>query len=631
MEVAAVVDARREVQPRSPDAPWPTFPSHIVVRALGKTHLKGVCIARRDEKGEIDHRAPQTVACDLLCMAGTRQPANELLLQAGLRFRREAGRWTPDRQIPGLWAAGAAAGTFDREQQIQEAKLCGAEAAAALGHRVADLEERRRNWRERATEKGVVAQAGIFPQLDVRDRKRFVCLCEDVTEKDLHQAIAEGFDHIETLKRYTTVNMGPCQGKVCGLTASAICAHATGRQMNAVGATTSRPPAVPVQMAVLAAGQRHHPVRRTPMHHWHGAAGAVWMDAGQWKRPESYGDSVAEVRAVRSSVGLIDVSTLGKIEVFGPDAAELLERVYLNTWKDLKIGRVRYGAMCNEDGILIDDGVGARLAPDAFYLTATTGNAEAIVQWLELWKATWKLNATILNQTSAKAAVNLAGPRSREMLQGLADLDVSATAFPYLAVREGRVAGISCRLLRIGFVGELGYEIHCPSAHGQALWDALLEAGKPFGLRPFGVEAQRILRLEKGHLIIGQDTDALSNPLEAGLEWLVRLDKPDFIGRAPLLRLKAMGPRARLIGFEMADNVRVAPEGLQVVDEGQPVGRLTSTRYSPTLARSIGLAWVPVDKAALGSRFFFRWNGADVPAIVAPLPFYDTPGVRLRS
>jgi sarcosine oxidase, subunit alpha len=207
-------------------------------------------------------------------------------------------------------------------------------------------------------------------------------------------------------------------------------------------------------------------------------------------------------------------------------------------------------------------------------------------------KVTWKLNATILSQTSARAAVNLAGPRSREVLHGLTELDVSATAFPYLAVREGRVAGISCRLLRIGFVGELGYEIHCPSAHGQALWDALFEAGKPFGLRPFGVEAQRILRLEKGHLIIGQDTDALSNPLEAGLEWLVRFDKPQFIGRSPLLRLKEMGPRARLIGFEMADSLRVAPEGSQVVDEGQPVGRLTSTRYSPTLACSIGLAWV---------------------------------------
>src|SRR5207249_12300753 len=189
----------------------------------------------------------------------TRQPANELLLQAGLRFRREAGRWTPDRQIPGLWAAGAAAGTFDREQQIQEAKLCGAEAAAALGHRVADLEERRRNWRDRATDTGVVAQAGIFPQLDVRDRKRFVCLCEDVTEKDLHQAIAEGFDHIETLKRYTTVNMGPCQGKVCSHAAVEICARTTSREIAAIGTTTARPPAVPVEMGLLAATS-HHPV-----------------------------------------------------------------------------------------------------------------------------------------------------------------------------------------------------------------------------------------------------------------------------------------------------------------------------------------------------------------------------------
>ncbi|MCI0455365.1 MAG: (2Fe-2S)-binding protein [Gemmataceae bacterium] len=464
---------------------------------------------------------------------------------------------------------------------------------------------------------------------DARDRKRFICLCEDVTEKDLEQAVAEGFDHVETLKRYTTVSMGPCQGKVCGLTASEICARLTGRELNATGTTTSRPPAVPVELGILAADRRHAPVRRTPLHHWHANAGAVWMDAGQWKRPESYGDPAAEVQAVRNSAGLIDVSTLGKIEVIGPDAADLLERIYLNTWKELKSGRTRYGAMCNEDGILFDDGVGARLGPEHFYLTATTGNAEGVFQWLELWRATWRLDVRLINLTAALGAVNLAGPRARDVLARVAALDVSPTAFPYLALREGEVAGVPCRLMRLGFVGELGYEIHCPAAHTEHLWTALLDAGRDLGVRPFGVEAQRVLRLEKGHLIMGVDTDALSTPLDAGLAWLVRFDKPAFLGREPLLRLREMAPRQRLVGFVMPDLPRVPSEGSQVVEDGVPVGRVTSSRYSPTLQRAIGLAWVPARHTG-GSRFLIRWNGMDVPAVVAELPFYDPAGRRLR-
>jgi sarcosine oxidase subunit alpha len=412
---------------------------------------------------------------------------------------------------------------------------------------------------------------------------------------------------------------------------------------------------VPVELSVLAAERRHHPVRRTPLHHWHQAAGARWLDAGQWKRPESYGDPVAEVRAVRTGVGLIDVSTLGKIDVIGPDAAELLERVYLNTWADLAVGRARYGVMCTEEGIVFDDGVGGRLGPDHYYLTATTGNAEAVFQWLELWRTTWRLNLTVLNHTSACAAMNLTGPRARAVLDRLTPLDISTIAFPYLAVRQADVAGVPCRLLRIGFVGELGYEIHCASCHAWHLWEALMEAGAQLGLRPFGVEAQRILRLEKGHLIVGQDTDALSDPFGAGLEKMVRFGKPFFHGREALLRLKAMGPRSRIIGFHLPTENRGSRiedrgsskiklhdprssildprqlEGCQVVEQGRPVGRVTSARQSPTLAKTIGLAWVPSARAVTGERFLIRCDGGDLPALVAPVPFYDPQGQRLKS
>jgi sarcosine oxidase subunit alpha len=611
------------------------------IQARGSRRVKAVRVTPVNDRGEVVPSRLAEYPCDLVCVATDEVPANELLLQGGMRFHYQAGRWQPASRVAGLLAAGAAGGIVDVEAQVADGRQRGREAAALLGYAVPATDGHTYADRARAAGSGTAEaiRRGRDVDGDGRLGKRFVCLCEDVTVKDIDRAVAEGFDGIETLKRYSTVTMGPCQGKMCSQTAVALCARATGREINAVGVTTSRPPAVPVELAVLAAERRHHPVRHTPLHHWHEAAGARWMDAGQWKRPESYGDPAAEVRVVRTSVGLIDVSTLGKIELVGPDAAELLERVYLNAWADLAVGRARYGVMCTEEGIIFDDGVGARLGPEHFYMTATTGNAEAVFQWLEMWRTTWRLNVTVLNQTSALAAVNLAGPRSRDVLGRLTALDLSRSAFPYPALRQADVGGVPCRLLRVGFVGELGYEIHCPSAYGWHLWEALLEAGRAFGVKPFGVEAQRILRLEKGHLIVGQDTDALADALGAGLERMVRFGKPLFHGREPLLRFKDMAPRARLVGFDIPDGTRVkgdqdwarALEGCQVVERRRPVGRVTSARHSPTLEKYIGLAWVPASRAAPGETFEVRCDGTDVPARVAPTPFYDPEGQRLKS
>jgi sarcosine oxidase subunit alpha len=611
IEVAAVVDSRTAADP-------------VIVGARGRSRLKGVVVARLGQGGEPEPASEQTIDCDLLCLASRLVPANELLHQGGMRFTYDGGRWCPSRSVPGLLAAGAAAGTFALDEQIRHGRQCGLEAA---GQRAMGNED-------------AVASMPHSPfPAPPSHPKCFVCICEDVTTKDVGTAIAEGFDHIETLKRYATVGMGPCQGKMCGQTSSEVFCHLTGRQLGVVGTTTSRPPVVPVELGVLAAQGRHHPVRRTPLHHWHEAAGARWLDAGQWKRPESYGDPAEEVRAVRSRVGLIDVSTLGKIEVIGPDAAELLERVYVNEWANLAVGRARYGVMCTEEGIVFDDGVGSRPAAEHFYLTATTGNAEAVFQWLELWRTTWRLNVTVHNQTSAFAAVNVAGPRAREVLGRLTSLDLSATTFPYPAIRQAEVAGVQCRLLRVGFVGEIGYEVHSPSAYGHHLWEALLEAGSDFGLKPFGVEAQRILRLEKGHLIVGQDTDALANPFGAGLGRMVRFSKPLFHGRDALLRFQELPLRSRLVGFQLpqgaaqeGDNGWVrALEGCQVVEDARPVGRVTSARFSPTLDKTIGLAWVPADRSKPGTTFLIHCHNTDIPALVTSIPFYDPHGERLKS
>lgn len=615
IEPASVVDVRH---------------GETVLAAHGNKHLQGIEVAMVDGNKSLVAGSRREIECDLLCMSSSLLPANELLLQAGARFQFHQGRWRQTHEIHGVSTAGAAAGAEHAANHSLEGSLRGAEAAHAIGLTVAALDELRAAWLAVADVGCRQAAHGLLPAGDVRLQKRFICICEDVTEKDLERAVAEGFDEIETLKRYSTVNMGPCQGKVCGQTAIEVCARATGRDPCNIGATTSRPPAAPVELAVLAAAQ-FHPVRRTPMHHWHESHGARWLDAGLWKRPESYGDPAAEVRAIRTAVGVIDVSTLGKIELSGPDAAELLDRIYLNRWSDLKPGIARYGVMCNEDGIVFDDGVGTRLAQDHFYLTATTGNADAVFQWLELWRTTWRLDVAVLHQTSAFGAMNLAGPHARAVLRRLTQLDLGPSAFPYLGYRVAFVAGVSCRLFRIGFVGELGYEIHCPSAYALHVWEALCDAGREFEIRPCGVEAQRILRLEKGHFIVTVDTDALSNPLEAGLGSLVRFDKPRFLGREPLIRLKERKPRSRLVGFEMEEPRLIPDEGCQVVENGRPVGRVTSARYSPTLERSIGLAWVPVHAAQIGNRFLIRWNETDRGAIIQRLPFYDPAGRRVRS
>lgn len=426
--------------------------------------------------------------------------------------------------------------------------------------------------------------------------------------------------------------MGPCQGKVCALAAIEVCARQTGRAIADVGTTTSRPPVAPVALGVLAANH-FAPVKRTPMHACHDALGCTWTDAGEWKRPEVYLKTSieAEYRAVRDRVGVIDVGTLGKIELVGPDAAELLDRVYINNWRNLKIGRTRYGIMCTEEGIIFDDGTCGRLGDQHYFMTTTTGNTEAVFQWLLWWKAVWGLDVEVTNVTGGFAAVNVAGPKARDVVAALTTSDVSAAALPYMALAQIDMAGVPCRVLRVGFVGELGYEIHCPAQFGEHLWNAIIDAGRPHGIVPFAVEAQRSLRLDKQHIIVGQDTDALSNPFDAGLGGMVKLDKPDFVGKAGLTRAaRSPGPQ-KLVGFVIDGTGMIPDEGCQVVEKNRPAGRVTSCRFSYTRGQPVGIAWVPRELAEHGRQFSIRANGSLVTARAHREPFYDPNGNRLRS
>ncbi|MGI9493598.1 MAG: glycine cleavage T C-terminal barrel domain-containing protein, partial [Geminicoccaceae bacterium] len=476
-----------------------------------------------------------------------------------------------------------------------------------------------------------------FPMFAHPKGREFVDVDEDLQIKDIKNAIKDGYDDIQLLKRYSTLGMGPSQGRTSNIAGIRLTASMTGKSPDEIGTTTSRPPFSAEKFAHLA-GRSFEPVRETAMHHRHLEAGAQMMTAGLWMRPAYYGPKdqaerliAAEVDNCRQNVGLIDVSTLGGLDVRGPDAAEFINRVY--TWAYLKqqVGRARYLLMCDEVGVIIDDGVACRFHDQHYYLTATTSGVDAVYRQMLWWNAQWRLDVDITNVTSAYAGINIAGSNSRQTLSTLdTDIDLSAEAFPYMGVRLGQIAGIPVRMLRVGFVGELGYEIHCPSSMGEALWDLLVEAGEPFALKPFGVEAQRVMRLEKGHIIIGQDTDGLTQPYEADMGWAIGKKKTFYVGKRSVEIQEARGVVRKLVGFNLVSEHAPCPKECHlVIRDGEIVGRVTSAVHSPTLKKVIGLAYLASDQAELGQRFKIKIErGRMIEAEVVPLPFYDPDNQR---
>jgi sarcosine oxidase, subunit alpha len=600
---------------------FPVLSGSTIVSAHGRRRVHAVTVGRPGAA------SGQKVRCDLVAIACVHAPSTNLLAQAGARlaFDETQQAFLPLEMPERTHAVGAVAGTTSPEAAVAQGRLAGHEVATSLGYRVdrADLDELRRQ--ASSAEDPVV----LPPEVSAASGKQFACLCMDVTSKELKTAAAEGFDSMELLKRYTTITMGPCQGKACMISSQRLCGRATGRSFAETAPTTARPPWVPVEMGTLA-GPRRTPRKETTMHDRHVAAGAAFMWAGDWRRPHHYTSPEDEVEAVRNRVGLIDVSTLGKFRVTGPGAVDLLERLYPNRFSDLAVGRIRYGAMLNDEGVILDDGAVVRLEDDEFFVTVTTGNTAALERWITWWNADWQLDARVLNVTGAYGAVNLAGPRARSVMAALTDADVSREAMPYLSATRIPVAGVPSLVLRIGFVGEMGYEIHFPSAYGEHMWDTIVETGRAAGLTAFGLEAQRILRLEKQHLLVGQDTDAESDPYEVGLGWMVKEDKDDFLGSRSLRDQRQRGPRERLVGFTAPDGW-VPPEGASVVRDGSWVGRVTSARPSAAVGSVIGLAWVPADLASDGSVFEIQFGGSHTIGTVRTAPFYDPDGDRVRS
>ena len=642
VRVVSLVDLRREGEQSELDrqvkgSGITVYRNHFIYEAIAgrmKDSVQGVVLREFDADLIANPGAEIKLSCDGIAMSVGWTPADGLLRQGSTRMEYDTSleQFLPVECAKGMFAAGRVNGIYALEDQLEDGRCAGSEASAFIG--LSELSKSKRPPREESP------QSHPHPISDHPMGKNFIDLDEDVQLKDIVNSIKEGYDSPELLKRYSTLGMGPSQGKHSNLLALRMVARMRGETMMGKQITTARPFTSPISMGHLA-GRIFTPQRRTALHDRHEAMGAKFMHAGNWLRPEYYTiDELsrsqcieAEVQNVRERIGIVDQGTLGKIEISGPDVVTLLEQVYTGRFAKLKIGMTRYGLMCDESGVIIDDGVISRLAEDRYYISTTSSGSDTIYQTLQRLVIEWGLEVTLVNATSTYCAMNLAGPHARKVLQPLTDVNLDQDAFPYLGIREGSVADVPARLSRVGFVGELGYEIHLPTDGAIAAWDAIMKAGQDYGLCPFGVEAQRMLRLEKGHIIVSQDTDGLTQPFEAGMKWAVKMEKPFFIGQRSLSIIEKKKRERTLVGFTLPENYQ-SPEPKEcnlVIKNGEMKGRITSIGFSATLGRLIGLAYTDPEDSDVGSLLRIKLDdGSTVEASVVKTPFYDPENLRQK-
>ena len=613
--------------------------------SMGGLAVTGVKVAAY-RKGQGRVITERKVECDFVAMSGGWNPALHLWCHNGgkIKFDDSLQSFRPDVHHDPMTAVGSANGTFGLGDTLAEAYAAGEKAAGAKAAK-------------RAVPKA--AQAGQKPMEPLwfapatgkynEGNKHFIDYQNDVTVADLELAQREGYESVEHTKRYTTFGMATDQGKTSNLNGLGVLSEATGKTIPEIGVTTFRPPYTPFSFGSIAGvltSKLFLPVRRTPIYQWHADRGATFEPVGQWRRAYTYtradedkhGSINREILCVRNKVGLLDASTLGKIEIKGPHAAEFLDRMYTNMFSTLKVGRCRYGLMMNELGFLTDDGVTVRLADDHFLMHTTSGGADRIAAWLEEWLQTewthYKVFVTPVTEQWAQFAI--AGPKAREVLAKLEpDFDLSGEALPHMSFREGKLGPYPVRVFRISFSGELSYEVAKPSNLGQGLWNEIVAAGQEFGLEPYGTEALHVLRAEKGYIVVGDETDGTTTPIDVGLEGLVSKKKADFIGKRSLEQPYLKGPdRKQLVGLLTEDPNEVLPDGAYAVKEVkdkppmETIGQVTSTYHSPTLARSIAMALIQNGRARMGETLSFPLDGKVVRAKIVDPVFYDKEGTR---
>lgn len=595
--------------------------------ASGGVHLGGVELTRNAGGRE-------RFACDLLAVSAGTVPAFNLAAQGGaaVRYDPAARNFIVESSVASLHVVGQLGGFEDIGEAISHAAEIGAHAARNDG---AEPGERARPS-ARATRKMVLPAWPIF---ESGKGKAFVDLDEDLQPEDLRESVRLGYSDMQLLKRFSTVGTGPSQGRHSALATLRIAARATGSEHASVGLATPRPPVGEETVAHLATGPEHA-VRLTALHDRHIELGATMMPVGPWLRPAHFAaggsreEAIAkEVEAVRKRAGLFDVGTLGGMLIRGADAAVFLERLYTGRYMTMKPGAVRYALMLEEAGSIYDDGVVACIAPDTFYATTTTGHSDAIYRAMLKWNAQWRLDVDVTNVTSAYCGVNLAGPASRAILSALCPgEDLSQAAYGYMRNRVLEIAGVRAISMRVGFLGELAYELHLPSSRARSVVDRLLEVGRDHGLVPIGVEAQRLLRLEKGHVIVGQDTDGISTPYEVGMGWAMAADKPFFVGQRSL-RVRAPQPASRALVCWQSPLGAQWPvaEGHLVLDSDDIVGHVTSVGRSSTLGRTIGMAFAASASTKPGATITIKGEaGVRLQAEVVAPPFYDAEGARQK-
>lgn len=611
------------------------FQGHTVYEAKPATGKRGITHALIDQitsEGTVKGNA-QKIECDLICMCAGYTPAAQLLCHSGGQLKYdEADSILKVSQLP-IHGQSVITGSLNSVFKLEEALKDGTHAGWRAAKNAGFSSEEPSNL---TIDKSVSDQNYPWPIFPHPSGKEFIDFDEDLQIKDIVNAIKDGYDDLELVKRYSTIVMGPSQGRFSALNNMRLVTKETKRSLNGVMLTTQRPPFSPEYIQHLA-GKAFQPVKHTAIHHRHLECNAQMMPAGLWMRPAYYGGQENKAEciekenlSVRNNVGVIDVSTLGKLEIRGADAAEFLNRIYTFSYTKQPIHRSRYVLMTDSTGAIIDDGVACRMNERHFYVTATTSGVDSVYRNMLRWNAEWNLDVDIANVTAAYAALNLAGPNSRDVLSSLTnDIELSAQQFSYMEVRTGHIANIPARLLRVGFVGELGYEIHVPATQGEALWDALMNAGKKYEIRPFGIEAQRLLRLEKGHIIVGQDTDGLTIPQEANMGWAIAQNKAFFLGKRAIDVINARPLTRQLVGFTLPSDSPMPEECNLVIKTNEITGRITSVSYSPSLNKIIGLAFVSPDKSEEGSKIDIKLSNANVvTATVCSVPFYDPENKR---